>query len=668
MFLSRPRSIRYNNAVIPITTLPGIGPTTAKALERLHIHSVEDLLFHFPFRYDDLRLVKKISDVKIDERATIEATVELIGNRRSPRKRVMLTEGLVRDDTGSMKVIWFNQPFLTKNLKPNDRVRLTGRIESGYGQCQMTAPEYDVIGKRAESHHSGRLVPIYPTTGRITQKSFRVWMTAALRHANELPDPIPASVVAENRLRQFHESLHAIHFPKDEADRDAAIERLKFNELFVFFRERLKQRHGQAPAQAFPFDQRHMQQFVQSLPFPLTNGQRKAAWEIIKDLEKPVAMNRLLSGDVGSGKTAVAAIAAYHVLASGASVAMMAPTELLARQHFFTLKTLFSKYAIGLTLWTQTFHESTVHTKESRPVFLIGTHALLHDHTPIRPCGLVIIDEQHRFGVRQRERLQTLGSHDGISAHFLSLTATPIPRSLALTLANDVSLSILAEMPKNRKPIVTAVVSMEERDALYTSVDKEVQQGGQAFVLAPLIDPSDTLGIASATSLYEELRQRFNHRHVGLVHGRMKGREKDGALLDFANRKTDILVATPVVEVGIDIPNATVMVIEGAERFGLAQLHQIRGRVGRGSKQSYCFLTASTMTDLVRKRLVAVATSTDGLKLAELDLNLRGPGDLVGIEQSGFLDFRFASFADADLLERTRASAASYLTQKREKG
>lgn len=647
--------------VIPITSLPGIGPTTAKALERLNIHSVEDLLFHFPFRYDDLRLVKKISDVKIGERATIEATVELIGNRRSPRKRVMLTEGLVRDDTGSMKVIWFNQPFLTKNLKPNDHVRLTGRVESGYGQCQITAPEYDVIGKREESKHSGRLVPIYPTTSRITQKALRVWISAALQHATNELDPVPETVVRAHTLRPFREVLHAIHFPKDESDRDAAIERLKFNELFVFFHERLKQRHGQATAQAFPFDQHNIQQFVQSLPFPLTNGQRKASWEIIKDLEKPVAMNRLLSGDVGSGKTAVAAIAAYHVLTSGASVAMMAPTELLARQHFFTLKTFFSKHAIGLTLWTQGFRESTVQTKENRPVFLIGTHALLHDHAPIRPCGLVIIDEQHRFGVRQREHLRELGSHDNITAHFLSLTATPIPRSLALTLAKDVSLSRLEEMPKNRKPITTRIIASGEREDMYSFVEKEVRRDGQAFVLAPLIDPSDTLGITSATSLYEELHQRFSHRRVGLVHGKMKGKEKDAALLDFANRKMDILVATPIIEVGIDIPNATVMVIEGAERFGLAQLHQIRGRVGRGSKQSYCFLAASSMTDLVRKRLEAVATSTDGLKLSELDLELRGPGDLVGIEQSGFLDFRFASFADSELMEKTKKAAEAYL-------
>lgn len=654
--------------MLPLTSIPGIGPTTAQALERLNIHSIEDLLWHFPFRYDDLRLTKKISDAKIGERVTIEATIELIASRRSPRKRVMLTEGLVSDDTGSMKVIWFNQPFLTKNLKPNDRVRLTGRVESGYGQCQLTAPEYDVIGTQTESRHSGRLVPVYPSTSRITQKSLRTWIVHALKHAQEISDPVPEKIRGKNGLRPLRDVLHAIHFPKDEQDRDSAIHRLKFDELFLFHVERLKQHRVPQKAQGFPFDQKSVQEFVHALPFILTNSQRKAAWDIVKDLEKSVAMNRLLSGDVGSGKTVVAAIAAFHVLTSGAGVALMAPTELLARQHFFTLKAFFAEFPFPIALWTHTFHETSKEKGDERPTLLIGTHALLNEHAPLRPCGLVIIDEQHRFGVRQRDRLRSRGTQEGFTPHFLSLTATPIPRSLALTLANDIALSRLPDLPKDRKPTMTRIAPPHHRDAMYGFVEKEVAKGRQAFVLAPLIDPSDTLCVSSATALHAELSLRFRNLRIGLIHGKLKGKEKDAALLGFSERKTDVLVATPVVEVGIDIPNATVMVIEGAERFGLSQLHQIRGRVGRSEHQSYCFLYANSLTDMARKRLSAVAETTDGLKLAELDLALRGPGDLVGLEQSGFLDFRFASFADTELLERTRTAAEQYLTTHIQKG
>ncbi|MFH1171838.1 MAG: ATP-dependent DNA helicase RecG, partial [bacterium] len=588
--------------------------------------------------------------------------------RRSFRRRLSITEGVLRDETGSVKITWFNQPYLATNLKPGDRLVISGKVSDRGGMLQFASPAYERIGGR-ETIHTGRLVPMYPTTAGLTQRQLRYFVSQALRSAGKVLDPLPEELRTAENLPPLAETLQWIHFPRDERERDRALERLKFDELLLFQLQRLmdEQRRTLRRSPVIPFDEKETKAFVASLPFQLTNGQRRAAWDILQDMTSDVPMNRLLEGDVGSGKTVVAAIAALNALRAGFSVALMAPTEILARQHFLTFRTFFSSPGFTVALRTHTFREESggrkkthKHRQEDARI-TIGTHALLHSRAELGRLGLVLIDEQHRFGVDQRRMLQSTSGTSRDIPHLLSLTATPIPRSLALTLAGDLRLSVLRTMPQGRAPTTTRFLSSHQRDLAYRSTQKEIANDRQAFIIAPLIEPSDILGVASATTLHEDVVRMFPKYRIGLLHGKMPGKEKDATLLAFARHELDVLVATPVVEVGIDIPNATVMVIEGAERFGLAQLHQLRGRIGRGIHPSACFLLSNAETPLVRKRLSAVTATRDGFALAELDLKLRGPGDLVGTEQSGFLDFRFATLGDHALMEKASAAAQRLL-------
>ncbi len=650
----------------PVSQLPGVGPVMQKHLARMGVTTIESLLLHIPFRYEDYRVLSAIADCKIGQRVTLQGTVDAIANRRSPRRRITITEALVSDESGTMKVVWFNQPFLTKNLRVGERIMLSGRVERYGKSVQLTAPAYEKT--QGEPIHVGRLVPVYPTTSGVTQRQLRYYVHSALSVAETLDDPLPAALRAQERLPALGVSLRHIHFPKNEHDRDHALGRLKFDELLIFQLRRLQSEHARTPgrAPAIPFHQATVKAFVASLPFTLTPGQRRAAWEILQDLERDRPMRRLLEGDVGSGKTVVAGVAAINALHNGGSVALLAPTEILARQHFLTLGKLLEHDDVPVVLRTHAFRETLQRGKQrilrgaakqpSGAALWVGTHALLQDPQQLHNLHLVIIDEQQRFGVEQRETLLKQQTQ-GLTPHLLLLTATPIPRSLALVLTGDTALSILPGMPKGRHPVATHLVPAEERQQLYARVEKELTSGRQAFVIAPLVEPSDRLGVASATTLFEELRTRFSHHRVGLLHGKLRSVEKDAQLLAFADHKLDLLVATPVVEVGIDVPNATVMVIEGAERFGLAQLHQLRGRVGRGQHLSRCYLVPHVLTPLAEKRLLAVVATQDGFRLSELDLKLRGPGDLVGTLQAGFLDFQYASLGDHALMERALAVA-----------
>lgn len=656
----------------PVTALHGVGPAVNKKLQQLSITTVEELLWHLPFRYEDYRTLTAISDVQIGQNVTVAGTIEIIASRRSWKRRMTVTEALVRDTTGTLKAVWFNQPYLATTLKANDRVMLAGKASDRYGGLQLASPAYEKMD-RGETLHVGRLVPIYPTTGGLTERQLRYCVSQALRCVDEVEESLPEGVLAQERLMSLSDTIRTIHFPKDEHDRDRALERLKFDELLLFHLRRMLDERGTRLLRApkIPFDQATIRSFVRSIPFELTQGQRKAAWDILQDLERDTPMNRLLEGDVGSGKTVVAAIAGMNVVQAGWNVVLMAPTEILARQHFLTLTELFGATSTPVVLWTGAFHELH-HGGKKYPLAkralktqlpkhgacVIGTQALLEDRASLDRLGLIIVDEQHRFGVAQRQSLQQGGR---TTPHFLSLTATPIPRSLAIALAGDLRLSILSTLPKGRKPIVTRFLPPHQREALYRRVDTQLAAGRQAFVIAPLIEASDRLGVASATALVEELAAYFPKRRLGLLHGKLTSKAKDATLAAFVNHEFDLLVATPVVEVGIDVPNATIMVIEAAERFGLAQLHQLRGRVGRGRHQSYCFLLPTTVTRLAKKRLDAVTATSDGFRLAQLDLELRGPGDLVGTAQSGFLDFRFASLGDHALLERSRVVAATIL-------
>lgn len=659
-----------------VAELIGVGPAIAKRLANLKIHTVGDLLWHVPLRYDDFRSIVPIAALMINQTATVRCTLDRIANRRSPRRRMMLTEALVSDDTGTLTAVWFNQPFLEKNLRAGDRVVLSGRVQSRGGTLQMVAPAYEK--ERDELLHVGRLVPIYPTTAGVSQRQLRYFVQNALRMIVAIPDPLPGSLRQDAHVERLDVALRNIHFPRDEHERDRALHRLKFDELLLFqLRRRTAERNvAPLPAPSIPFHEGDVKNFIARLPFTLTAGQKRAAWDVLQDMMKEKPMHRLMEGDVGSGKTVAAAVAARNTLAAGWSVALMAPTEILARQHFSSFSEWLRDVDTPVILETSGFHERSVRgsqtplsrsarartlSESNEPRVIIGTHALLEERVLLNRLGLVVIDEQQRFGVAQRDALRKKNPAGHPLPHVLTLTATPIPRTLALALAGDITLSLIPMLPIGRKPIITKLIAPEERSALYRAVDGACARGGQTFVLAPLIDPSEKLGVTSVTELYEELGALLPQRRIGLLHGKLTSKQKVKALTDFAARRTDILVATSVIEVGIDVPNATTMVIEGAERFGLAQLHQIRGRVGRGRQQSSCYLVAGTLTPLAQKRLQAVAGSNDGFRLAELDLELRGPGDLAGVLQAGFLDFQFASLGDHEMIKHAAAMAESIL-------
>ncbi len=658
----------------PVAALPGVGNVTGKRLAYLDIHTVRDLLWHVPFRYDDLRTVTPIRDVKIGQAVTVHARLILMTNRRSPRRRMHLTEALVEDATGSLSVVWFNQPFLAKTLKVGDALLLSGTVRSAYGRAQLVAPRYE---KFAATARKDTLTPVYGATAGLTQKQLRFFVAAAFRALPEIPDPVPEAVRSGENVLPVREALWRVHFPRSDGDRDEGLRRLKFDELLIFQLHRRMQERGRTTQHALPvpFRKPVVQRFVASLPFTLTPWQKKAAWEILQDMERSEPMHRLLEGDVGSGKTVVAAIAAVNALAHGNQVVLMAPTEILARQHFLSLQQLLARESYPIFLWTRAFREhaesGTTHKLSARALaktvaqhrasLTIGTHALLEHAAEFPNVGLVVVDEQQRFGVGQRATLHQKGRRGAYLPHFLSLSATPIPRTLALAIAGDLKISLITQLPKGRQRIATQIVESKDRQQLYARVDAELERGRQAFVVAPLIAASDTLGAASATELFTELQALLPHRKLGLLHGRMQSAEKNASLLAFARGECTLLVTTAVIEVGIDVPNATMMVIEGAERFGLSQLHQLRGRVGRGEHASSCFLVTDALTPLARKRLEAVAGTNDGFRIAELDLALRGPGDMVGTLQAGFLDFRFASLGDHELIKLTADIAGRIL-------
>lgn len=653
-----------------VASLPGVGPISTQRLMKLALRTIADVLWHVPFRYEDLRSVARIAGLRDGERTTIRGTIRSIAVRKTPRKHMTLTEAVVDDDSAAISVVWFHQPYLERTLPKGTLVALSGRVARNYGKLQMIAPAYEKIG--SELLHVGRLVPMYPLARGISQRQMRYWVAAALRSGYTVDDPLSETVCREEKILPLSETLRQIHFPADEKERDKALERLKFDELLRFQLRRVVEsaKESAARAASIPFDADATRRFVRSLPFTLTAGQRAAAWDIVRDTTKDAPMRRLLQGDVGSGKTVVAAIAVEAALRSKAQVVFMAPSQILAEQHARTFAALFARHRVNIFLRTQGMKKRADHGRlhdvtakemdalaaSGSPLCIIGTQALLQKTLDLPALALVCVDEQHRFGVGQRQLLHRKRT-DGITPHLLSMTATPIPRTLALSLAADLAVSTLKELPKGRKSVVTTVLRPEQRMNAYMAVKRACNAGQQVFVVAPLIDPSDRIGAASATELFEELQQRLSGMTVGLLHGGMTSKEQEGVLHAFVDNVTQVLVATPVIEVGIDVPNATIMVIEGAERFGLAQLHQLRGRVGRGKEASTCFLVSQSDSSLARRRLAAVARTQDGFALANLDLELRGPGDLVGTEQSGFLGFRFADLGDAKLIERSRAFA-----------
>ena len=648
------------NLDTPIKNLTSVGKTTAGRIKRLGLLTVADLLYFFPARHDDFTKKKYIRDLIPGENANVVGQIELIENRRSYRRRMNITEALVNDGTESLKVIWFNQPYLTKNLASGDTVSLAGRVDDNYGLISMISPIYEKVGRK-EIYHTAGLVPVYRLTEGLTQKQIRFLIKQSLDFLEEVEEILPADIIERQKLLPLAEAIEKIHFPKNKEDQQRARERLAFDEIFLLQLKSqiIKKERENSHSEIVKFKEKETKDFVDSLPFKLTDDQKKASWQIIKDMEANKPMSRLLNGDVGSGKTVVAAITMLNTaLNTGLQAALMAPTEILSRQHFESISKILKNTNVKIGLITGSQQalnngEEITKTQMQKKIaagkinIIIGTHALVSEKLKFNNLALAVIDEQHRFGVAQRKTLIEKSGNIGTVPHLLSMTATPIPRSLSLALFGDLDISFIKQMPVGRKKIITQVAGDERRNRVYDFIKKLIAEGRQAFVICPLIEESDTLGVKSVEAEYKKLDEMiFKDIPIAMLHGRMKSKEKEEIMRDFLDKKYSVLVSTSVVEVGVDVPNATIIAIEGAERFGLAQLHQFRGRVGRSEHQSYCVLFTESRKPETIKRLKSLEQTTDGFKLAQIDLEMRGSGDIYGVRQKGFPEMKIATLWD----------------------
>ena len=678
----------------PIESLK-ISSRYIERLNKLDIKTVYDLLYHFPHRYENFGAIKNISCVKPGEKITVQGKILDIKTIRTPRRRMQITEATIQDNSGAIKAIWFNQPFLRNTLRQGTYVQLSGKIDFGRGNdFQITSPVYEVIPKEMASNtgeikefsaiQTGGFVPIYPETEGLGSRWLRTKIKSILHLSDEIPELIPEEILDRQSLMKIAEAVKQVHFPENEKAKNEARRRLAFEELFLMQVYLKKQRKNwqKNTALAIKFDQNLIKKFVDGLPFKLTVAQRKSAFQILQDIEKQFPMNRLLEGDVGSGKTVVAAIAMLQTASAGFQSALMAPTEVLAQQHYRTICKLLPLVSIGLLtnsygkISTEELRITNYELRKKSIIkkiksgeikIVIGTHSLIQKDVEFKDLALAIVDEQHRFGVNQRAALQKKAKRikDDTPAtvpHLLTMTATPIPRTLALSAYGDLDISVINEMPKGRQKIITKIVAPANRAAAYKFIAQEIKNGRQVFVVCPLINESETLETKSVEKEYEKLSQEtFKEFKIATMHGKLKQKEKEEIMEKFKNREIDILVSTSVIEVGIDIPNATVMIIEGSERFGLAQLHQFRGRVGRGQHQSYCLLFTDSTSRATRQRLKALVESSNGFDLAQKDLEIRGPGEFIGSRQSGLPDLAMANLTDIELVQLAREEAESII-------
>jgi ATP-dependent DNA helicase RecG len=676
----------------PLQYLKGVGPRRAADLQRVGLHTVEDLLYRFPIRYEDRGSFQTIASLKPGVAASVVGEIVSAGIRPTRRPRFKIFEMLVRDRTGALRAIWFNQPFLKDVFRPHQRVILYGRLELTSHGLQLQNPQYEILPQEGdapeqageppedETLHTGRIIPIYEKTGTLTTKMQRVLVHHALAQLPaQVMDPLPEEVRRRAQLIDRRTALSDVHFPPEGTNlddlnqfRSPAQRRLIFEEFFLFqlglvLRKRRAEAETKPRSVVITDEVREAARRV--LPFRLTGDQKKAVAEIVEDMKRPHPMNRLLQGDVGSGKTIVALIAALVAMENNFQVAFMAPTEILAEQHFITIRRLLESSRFRMTLLT-----GATPAKKRREIqaelaggsihLVVGTHALVENPVAFRELGLAIIDEQHRFGVMQRAALRAKGMHPDV----LVMTATPIPRTLALTTYGDLDVSVMREMPPGRQPIKTIAKPESRREEIYDFVRQQVDTGRQAYVIYPLVEESAKVDLRAATEMADHLAQDiFPAYRVALLHGRMTQDAKDRVMQAFAHGEVQILVSTTVIEVGVDVPNAAVMVVEHAERFGLSQLHQLRGRVGRGPHQSYCVLLyQAPLTDHGRERLKALTETTDGFVIAERDLALRGPGDFFGTRQSGMPTLRVGDLLrDHRLMEDARREAVAALDDVR---
>ena len=649
-----------------VTVLKGVGPRIAEKLERLGAETIWDLLYIFPHRYDDYSLMKPISRLQFGEQVTVIGTLWEARARRTRTNQVMV-QAMLSDGTGQIQATWFNQPWLVDKLKAGMQVVMRGKVEQYLGRPVFNSPEWESI--EMDSLKNNRIVPIYPLTEGLKAHKMRQLMRKAVNDwAARLPDPLPEPIRRRQKLAALPWAIYQTHLPDSQESLHTARQRLIFDELFLLQLGMQRQRRQWQAEPGIPLkaDPAHLIRFRNALPFDLTGAQERVINEIVTDMARTVPMNRLLQGDVGAGKTVVAAAAMLMAVKAGAQAALMAPTEILAEQHYQGLNQLLAPMDVNVCLLTGSTTES-----ERGQIYeglasgniqvAIGTHALIQENVQFRNLALAVIDEQHRFGVDQRAALRHKGAETGDgrpNPHILVMSATPIPRTLALSLYGDLDLSILDEMPPGRQEIKTRWLRGSERERAYSFVRRQVAEGRQAYVIYPLVEESDKIDEKAAVAEHARLQKEiFPNLKVGLIHGRLKSAEKESVMRSFYNGETDILVATSVIEVGVDVPNSTIMLIEGANRFGLAQLHQFRGRVGRGEHQSYCILIADTGSTVAEERLQALEQTNDGFELAEKDLEIRGPGQFFGRRQSGLPELRLASLLDMEMVTHARKEA-----------
>jgi len=664
-----------NLSSISIQYIKGVGPARKRLFGRLGVESVEDLLYFFPRRYEDRSRMTPLSEVRIGEYQTVSGKIMARHQRRSWYTKKHVTEIVLSDKRGRIFCVWFNQPYLENYLRPNTHLVIYGKADVYKNRLQMVAPEYEIIGDEDDEERQlnvGRIVPIYPLTRGMTQRYLRKIVRNALdRHCDDIHDLLPVPLRNKHRLANIKRSLEAVHFPPDVQTQEEAYRRISFEEFFFFqvsaFRRRLSIVAKPGHAHGIGLDL--ISRFTKAFPFELTAAQKRVINEIAGDMQQSAPMLRLLHGDVGSGKTLVALFGCVAAFENKKQAAVMAPTEILAQQHYHKIHEFvdsgpFKDLRLACLVSSMRKKEKDLileQLRSGRIDLLIGTHALLSEQVDFADLSFVVIDEQHKFGVRQRALLSTKGSNPDV----LVMTATPIPRTLSLTLYGDLDVSVLDEMPPGKGNIMTRLFSRERTDEAYDIMRQKVKAGQQVYIVYPLVEESDKTDLKAAEEMYRHFRKKeFKDLRIGLVHGQMARQEADEIMQAFKNKQIDILVATTVLEVGVDVPNAGVMVIEHAERFGLSQLHQLRGRVGRGSADGLCLLVADPVTEEAEARLKAICSSTDGFKIAEQDLLIRGPGHYFGRHQHGLNELKFSNpVTQIDILELARGEAKELIHQ-----